>query len=703
MAQIATVTGVVGTVFAIAPDGTVRTLKVGDTLQKGEILRTGANARVELAMADGTVPAAASAAAGNVAIGANAIVKVDENMALGDARPTAQEAAVGIQAIQQVLQALEAGGDLNEELEAAAAGLTGGEGAGSDFVQLSRVQLETGSLSYDYNTVQGEQAELLDTGLEVLPEITLAVVTPPGGGGGGSGLDTSGTWVQIEGTGPGADAGQTITLQLNLSRQSGTAITVDYEWVGGTATAGDDYIVTPRTGTITIPPNTTSVQITVDIARDALVEGDETFSLQLSNPRGGTLGNASVAITLVDDDIEVTASSESLDETGGSEAAGFGSVQGTLAVNYLGSGTPPVVALAADNATWDASTGTLTDNAGGWVVQMAADQTSYTFTQLKALSHPDATNPNDPLDIAITATVTTAVVVAGVTYPSTATDTFIVTVLDDGPAMQASVGVTLDEADLGTVTVAGPGGSVDTGKLVAFGSIAVDSAAGLNKVSGSPMTTGDGNRTREVDATTQTQLVQVKNPTTETIEFEWRDTRTGEVYAKGQVASGEVLYLATTDNSIGQSVQLFVRFEGDTTWTGRSRGTLAGSNAPSATFVVPSDATAVDGSGAGGGGSGADPVVLEGQLNFNAGADGGRITALSAESLTGLTSGGEPVEFTSTTSADGSTITLTGAAGGEGVLTVGVNAATGAYTATLLGPLDHARPNLSGAADPLIL
>jgi len=236
MAQIATVTGVVGTVFAIAPDGTVRTLKVGDTLQKGEILRIGANARVELAMADGTVPAAASVAAGNVAIGANAIVKVDENMALGDARPTAQEAAVGIQAIQQVLQALEAGGDLNEELEAAAAGLTGGEGAGSDFVQLSRVQLETGSLSYDHNTVQGERAELLDTGLQVLPEITLAVVTPPLGGGGG-GLDASGIWVQIEGTGKGAVTVQTITLQLNLSRQSGTAITVDYEWVGGTATA----------------------------------------------------------------------------------------------------------------------------------------------------------------------------------------------------------------------------------------------------------------------------------------------------------------------------------------------------------------------------------------------------------------------------------------------------------------------------------
>jgi T1SS-143 domain-containing protein len=439
MAQIATVTGVVGTVFAIAPNGTVRTLKVGDTLQQGEIVRTGANARVELAMADGAATAAtttAGAANGNVAIGSNAIVKVDDNMALGDARPTAQEAAVGIQAIQQVLQALEAGGDLTEELEAAAAGIAGGDGdgAGSDFVQLARVQLDTDSLSYAFDTAQGGSVELFETGTDVLPEITLGVVAVP----------------------------------------------------------------------------------------------------------------------------------------------------------------------------------------------------------------------------------------------------------DDAPTVQASTNAVLSEADL---RVPESGSTVAVGTLVSFSAVPVVAGGTVASVSGSPETAGPGNRLRVVDPASGAQLVKVTNPTDQAMEFEWRDP-SGTAYAKGLVASGEVVYLANDSYGGNRAMQLFVRLPGDSVWTGRNRGSLAVDDAASVDFVFP---VAVEG------------VSFLGQLNFNAGADGGRITALSGEGVVGLTSGGQPVVFTSTTSADGSSITLTGTAAGKAVLTVQVDTASGAYTATLLAPLDHPLADQSGAADPLDL
>jgi T1SS-143 domain-containing protein len=439
MAQIATVTGVVGTVFAIAPNGTVRTLKVGDTLQQGEIVRTGANARVELAMADGAATAAtttAGAANGNVAIGSNAIVKVDDNMALGDARPTAQEAAVGIQAIQQVLQALEAGGDLTEELEAAAAGIAGGDGdgAGSDFVQLARVQLDTDSLSYAFDTAQGGSVELFETGTDVLPEITLGVVAVP----------------------------------------------------------------------------------------------------------------------------------------------------------------------------------------------------------------------------------------------------------DDAPTVQASTNAVLSEADL---RVPESGSTVAVGTLVSFSAVPVVAGGTVASVSGSPETAGPGNRLRVVDPASGAQLVKVTNPTDQAMEFEWRDP-SGTAYAKGLVASGEVVYLANDSYGGNRAMQLFVRLPGDSVWTGRNRGSLAVDDAESVDFVFP---VAVEG------------VSFLGQLNFNAGADGGRITALSGEGVVGLTSGGQPVVFTSTSSADGSSITLTGTAAGKAVLTVQVDTASGAYTATLLAPLDHPLADQSGAADPLDL
>ncbi|QTQ37109.1 type I secretion C-terminal target domain-containing protein [Aromatoleum petrolei] len=115
----------------------------------------------------------------------------------------------------------------------------------------------------------------------------------------------------------------------------------------------------------------------------------------------------------------LTTSNQTVDETGGLD-----SVIGTLTVNYSGDGAG-TLELAATGASWSSAEKTLTANDGSWTVAVNGDGT-YTFTQLKAMAHPDASNPNDAIQLTITANV-----VDGDGTP--ASKTFTVTVLDDGP------------------------------------------------------------------------------------------------------------------------------------------------------------------------------------------------------------------------------------------------------------------------------
>ena len=135
MAQFATVAAINGngSVFAVNAQGISRALKAGDTLQKGETVRTVGDARVELVMEDGRL----------MAVAPEQNVRLDDNVVESDQRPTAQDSAVAAPGAtaDTVIQALERGGDLSAQLEATAAGLGGAGGAdgGSTFVQLLRI------------------------------------------------------------------------------------------------------------------------------------------------------------------------------------------------------------------------------------------------------------------------------------------------------------------------------------------------------------------------------------------------------------------------------------------------------------------------------------------------------------------------------------------------------------------------------------
>jgi hypothetical protein len=89
-------------------------------------------------------------------------------------------------------------------------------------------------------------------------------------------------------------------VTVSLSAPAVGSVFVDYATVDGTATAGSDYVAT--SGTAEITDGNTSTTIVIPLIGDTLSEGEEAFSVTLSNPQGATLGTTVVTVTLIDDD-----------------------------------------------------------------------------------------------------------------------------------------------------------------------------------------------------------------------------------------------------------------------------------------------------------------------------------------------------------------------------------------------------------------
>jgi hypothetical protein len=114
------------------------------------------------------------------------------------------------------------------------------------------------------------------------------------------------------------DAGsKNATFTVSLSAASPTPVTVDYATADGSATAPDDYAAAG--GALTFAPGETSKQVTVAVAGDLLDEPHETYSLNLSNASGATLGRARGLGTILDDDplVALSVDDPSAAETGG--------------------------------------------------------------------------------------------------------------------------------------------------------------------------------------------------------------------------------------------------------------------------------------------------------------------------------------------------------------------------------------------------
>jgi len=94
------------------------------------------------------------------------------------------------------------------------------------------------------------------------------------------------------------DAGSA-TITVTLTPTSENVVTVDYETVEGTATAGEDYTTT--SGSLTFNPGDSSKTFTVAILEDEVEEGNETVTLNLAHASNANIGsNNPATLTILD-------------------------------------------------------------------------------------------------------------------------------------------------------------------------------------------------------------------------------------------------------------------------------------------------------------------------------------------------------------------------------------------------------------------
>jgi len=97
------------------------------------------------------------------------------------------------------------------------------------------------------------------------------------------------------------DSGYTnMIFTLSLSAASKQSVSVSFNTIDGTATAGSDYLA--ASGTVTFAAGQTKQTIAVRIYGDSVYEANESFSLQLSNPTNAQLGASRGVGTIQNDD-----------------------------------------------------------------------------------------------------------------------------------------------------------------------------------------------------------------------------------------------------------------------------------------------------------------------------------------------------------------------------------------------------------------
>ena len=100
--------------------------------------------------------------------------------------------------------------------------------------------------------------------------------------------------------GEGQSGSQNVHVAVRLSRPAVATVTVGWSTASGTALAGSDY--QSASGTLTFSPGTITQTAEVRIYGDTVLEGVETFFVNLSNPSGAPLADDRATVTILDDD-----------------------------------------------------------------------------------------------------------------------------------------------------------------------------------------------------------------------------------------------------------------------------------------------------------------------------------------------------------------------------------------------------------------
>jgi uncharacterized repeat protein (TIGR01451 family)/uncharacterized delta-60 repeat protein len=181
--------------------------------------------------------------------------------------------------------------------------------------------------------------------------------------------DTSGTFSFASSSFAILENGVFATITVVREGGSAGAVSVNFATADGSALAGVDYTAT--SGVLAFATGETNKTFLVPVLDDAIVEGDETVLLTLSNPAGGaSLGAVPAAVlTITDDDFFGTLQFSATNFTA-SEGAGLavisvsrvGGSAGAVSVNFgVAAGTAQVpgdFALTNGTLSWAAGDGT---------------------------------------------------------------------------------------------------------------------------------------------------------------------------------------------------------------------------------------------------------------------------------------------------------------------------------------------------------
>ncbi|WP_165503654.1 Calx-beta domain-containing protein, partial [Pedobacter hiemivivus] len=109
-----------------------------------------------------------------------------------------------------------------------------------------------------------------------------------------------------EGNSVGSLTDMSFTVSLSAAN-TGCPVTVNYAIQHGTSNAGDfDFTSNPASGTLTFLTGETSKVLSFKVKHDLMVEGDETFSVVLSNPSSGGQITTNSAPGTIDNDDTIT-------------------------------------------------------------------------------------------------------------------------------------------------------------------------------------------------------------------------------------------------------------------------------------------------------------------------------------------------------------------------------------------------------------
>ncbi|MFA7351422.1 MAG: retention module-containing protein, partial [Methylotenera sp.] len=142
MALIGKIVAITGNALLISNNGDQRELRLGDSIQTADTIKTPAGVEVELELANGRI----------VHIGAEQLVAFADE--LGDVFvPEALDSAIDVATIDTVIKAIEEGKDINEVLEDTAAGVGGASNSyGFGFVDLLRINDDLNNFRFVFDS-----------------------------------------------------------------------------------------------------------------------------------------------------------------------------------------------------------------------------------------------------------------------------------------------------------------------------------------------------------------------------------------------------------------------------------------------------------------------------------------------------------------------------------------------------------------------